>query len=41
MILGCACGGLFEGLLLVAVGGTGLLATLVTRFRSLFRRGGS
>lgn len=41
MILGCACGGLFEGFLLVAAGGTGLLAALATKFRSLFCRRGS
>lgn len=38
MILGCACGGLLEVLVLTAAGGGTFLAALVLRFRNLFRR---
>lgn len=39
MILGCACGGVLELLVVAVAGGGTLLAAVTMRFRNLFRRG--
>jgi len=39
MILGCACGGVLELLVVALAGGGTFLAAVAMRFRSLFGRG--